>query len=112
MDDVFFAQGIASRCVKSENRCWFVGTVGRFCEFALSNTAHRPSVMRQILELTILMIETAANGIQKPMKAITYAKYGSLEVLEVKELGKSVSMADEVLIRVQPAECLNLTLVY
>ena len=38
------------------------------------------------------------------MKAITYANYGSPEVLQIKDLEKPVPKPDEVLIRVQAAE--------
>ena len=38
------------------------------------------------------------------MKAITYANYGSPDVLQIKALGKPVPKDDEVLIRVQAAE--------
>ena len=41
------------------------------------------------------MIEAAANGIQESMKVIPTAKYGSPDLLQVKELEKSDPKANE-----------------
>jgi len=57
-----------------------------------------------MFELLILVIEQDLHNINERMKAITYANYGSPDVLQVNDVDKPVPKDDEVLIRVQAAE--------
>jgi len=57
-----------------------------------------------MFKLIGLLIVRVHDNINEPMKAITYTKYGSPDVLELKEVQKPIPKDDEVLIRVQAAE--------
>jgi NADPH:quinone reductase-like Zn-dependent oxidoreductase len=57
-----------------------------------------------MFKLISLAIDRVSHNFKECMKAITYANYGSPDVLQIKELGKPVPKDDEVLIRVQAAE--------
>ena len=57
-----------------------------------------------MFELISLAFERVRHSIQERMKAITYANYGSPDVLQITQLEKPIPKDDEVLIRVQAAE--------
>ena len=57
-----------------------------------------------MFELISWVIERVRHRFKERMKAITYANYGSPDVLQITELEKPIPKDDEVLIRVQAAE--------